>query len=258
MQKKNTFITTSWEKVDKWYDNTVGEKGHYYHQSVIFPNLFKQIHLKKVKSLVDLGCGQGVLARYLPKQISYLGVDLSPSLIKSAKQLTKNEAHEFIVGDVTKELNLLKNDFDVATMILCLQNMKDPFAAIKNASKLLKENGTFVIVLNHPCFRIPRQSSWQVDSAKKLQYRRMDRYLSPLEIPIEMHPGKKTETQTWSFHYPLKDYFFWLNQAGFSVVYLDEWCSDKESTGGAAKMENRARNEFPLFLAIFAKKTNNF
>ncbi|MGK5594009.1 MAG: class I SAM-dependent methyltransferase [Parachlamydiaceae bacterium] len=251
---KKVSKTTSWEKVDKWYNNAVGEKGHHYHQHVIFPNLFKQINIKKAKSLIDLGCGQGVLARYLPKQVAYLGIDLSPSLIRNAKQLAIAETHEFAVGDVTKELKIVKNDFDVATMILCLQNMKDPFAAINNTSKLLKKGGAFIIVLNHPCFRIPRQSSWQVDHAKKIQYRRIDRYLTPLEVPIDMHPGKKPETQTWSFHHALKDYFSWLNQAGFSVTNLDEWCSDKESTGGAAKMENRARNEFPLFLTIFAQK----
>lgn len=247
---------TSWEKVDKWYNTSVGEKGHYYHQQIIFPKLLKILKQKKIGSILDLGCGQGVFARMLPKNILYTGVDLSPSLIKAAKSMVAKDCeHQFFVGDVTKELSLESKDFDLATMILCLQNMHDQKAAIQNAGKFVKKNGYLAIVLNHPCFRIPRQSSWQIDQAKKIQYRRIDRYMSPLEIPIEAHPGKKdTSTNTWTFHHPLSAYFLWLSQAGFSVTLLEEWCSNKESVGGAAKMENRARDEFPLFLTLICKK----
>ena len=29
---------TSWEGSHEWYDKIVGEKGHYFHEHVIFPN----------------------------------------------------------------------------------------------------------------------------------------------------------------------------------------------------------------------------
>jgi hypothetical protein len=35
---------------------------------------------------------------------------------------------------------------------------------------------------------------------------------------------------------------------------MEEWTSDKVSVGKAAKGENRARAEFPLFMAIRAVK----
>jgi len=35
---------------------------------------------------------------------------------------------------------------------------------------------------------------------------------------------------------------------------LEEWTSDKVSAGKSARAENRARSEFPLFLAIKAVK----
>jgi hypothetical protein len=38
------------------------------------------------------------------------------------------------------------------------------------------------------------------------------------------------------------------------VSDLEEWTSDKVSIGKAAKGENRARAEFPLFLVIKAVK----
>jgi hypothetical protein len=46
-----------------------------------------------------------------------------------------------------------------------------------------------------------------------------------------------------------------LNKAGFMIAKIEEWTSDKESEGKTAKQENRARAEFPLFMAIQAQKS---
>jgi hypothetical protein len=46
----------------------------------------------------------------------------------------------------------------------------------------------------------------------------------------------------------------YLRNAHFSLIDLEEWCSNKKSTGPKAKMEDRARQEIPLFLALLAKK----
>jgi ubiquinone/menaquinone biosynthesis C-methylase UbiE len=183
--------------------------------------------------------------------VGYLGVDASPSLIKQAKLYS--QSHTFILGDVTQPIKTSQKDFSHATIILALQNIEHPHLVLNNAKALLKPQGKLLIVLNHPCFRIPRQSSWGVDEAKKLQYRRLDRYLSPLKIPIQTHPGKQDNSQeTWSFHHSLSDYALFLKEAGFSIELIEEWVSDKTSTGAHAKMENRSRCEFPLFLTLLA------
>jgi len=241
----------SWDSAEKWYSDCVGEKGHYYHQAVIFPRLLQLFNLKKEGALLDLGCGQGVLARQLPDPISYWGVDNSKNLIETAKKTTKRKLSEFVVADVSEEIPLEKKDFDWACFILSLQNMERPDKAIYNASKHLKSKGKLLIVLNHPCFRIPRQSNWGVDANAKLQYRRMNCYMTPQKIPIQTNPGKgKTSSQTYSHHYPLSSYSSWFKQAGLSILSIEEWCSDKKSEGAKSRMEDRARSEFPLFLTF--------
>ncbi|MFI5333862.1 MAG: class I SAM-dependent methyltransferase [Chlamydiales bacterium] len=245
----------SWETSSRWYDKIVGPKGHYYHQKVVLPGIMKLLNLNPGAKVVDLACGQGVLARHLPKGVSYLGIDASPSLIRSAETAKVSPLHRFLTADLTKPLRLDQRDFSHATIILALQNISDPKQVLQNASHLLKEGGQLLIVLSHPCFRIPRQSSWQVDEAKKLQFRRIDRYLSPLKIPIQTHPGQGEKSpETWSYHHPLSSYSKWLEESGFVIELIDEWCSDKKSTGKTAPMENRCREEFPLFLAIRATK----
>lgn len=248
---------TSWEPVNKWYQKTVGDDGHYFHRKIVLPGVFRLLNLENCRKpeILDLACGEGVLGRQIDEGIPYTGIDLSSSLIASAKKKDLSPKHRYIHADVTKPLPLEKKDFSHATIILALQNIEHPEKAIKNAALFLRKEGTLIMVLNHPCFRIPRQSSWHVDEEKKCQYRRIDRYLSPLVIPIQAHPSKGEKSyETFSFHHPLSTYTQFLKESGFLIQEMEEWCSDKESVGGKAKMENRAREEFPLFLTIVAKK----
>lgn len=253
-KNSNSAKSTDWEGVEKWYGSLVGKEGHYYHKQVILPKLLPLLDLDANSKLLDLACGQGVLARHIPKEVTYLGIDLSPTLINQASH-EKGKNHTFIKADICKPLPIKEKDFTHSSIILALQNVEHPEMALKNASSNLQKNGTLVIVLNHPCFRIPRQTHWEIDEEKKLQYRRVDRYLSPLKIPIQAHPGRKEASPTtWSFHRPLSYYSLALAKSGFVIELIEEWTSDKISTGKAAKMENRARAEFPLFLTLKCRK----
>lgn len=256
MKKKDT----SWEKVERWYSSCVGEKGHHYHRSILLPGALRLLSIEKENppSVLDIGCGQGVFARVLPPTTVYYGIDASPSLLAEAKKQTKHPSFRFFHADATKPLPLEKTDFDCAIFLLSLQNMERQDLAIANASKHLKKGGRLLLILNHPCFRIPRQSSWGIDETTQLQYRKVQRYMSSMKIPIQMNPGKKeASAQTFSFHVPLSSTMRSLADAGFSLLELEEWCSDKKSEGKMAKMENRARSEIPLFLALSSEKRNS-
>ncbi|MDD4937592.1 MAG: class I SAM-dependent methyltransferase [Candidatus Shapirobacteria bacterium] len=246
---------TSWEKSSQWYKKIVGDDGHYFHQKIILPKIKTMIDFSEIKSVLDLACGQGVFERQLDSRIIYAGIDISKSFIEEAKQKRKSLNHDFAVVDASKDLPIKKNNFDLVTIILALQNIKDINGVFKNANKHLKSGGKFLMVLNHPIFRIPRQSSWGEDKNSKTQYRRIDRYMSSLEIPISTNPGKQEKSElTWSFHNPLSKYSELLLKNGFLIEKIEEWISDKKSTGGKAKMENRSRDEIPLFMAIMAIK----
>ncbi len=221
---------TSWHKVGKW-DN------RYFEDHLIGPGVVRLLALAAGDSLLDLGCGSKWLAKKIPKGVGYLGLDL-------------------VYGqDVTRPLSLDKT-FSHVTSILALQNMEHPAGAIQNAAKSLRSGGKLVIVLNHPAFRIPRQSSWGIDPQSKIQYRRENIYMSPLKIPITMHPGQGRGPLTWSFHHPISFYVSLFASHGFVITACEEWTSDKESVGKAGRMENRSRAEFPLFLAIAARYEN--
>lgn len=59
---------TSWKQVGKWYDEIASKGGHTFHQKAIFPELKKWVKFKDGDAILDLGCGQGILARELAKK----------------------------------------------------------------------------------------------------------------------------------------------------------------------------------------------
>ncbi len=262
---------TSWKDSSSWYDTIVGEKGHFYHQELIFPKLLGILQLQKGASILDLGSGQGVLSRQIDESVSYTGIDFAKPLIEQAKsysaKLPKKSSgghslRRFIHHDLTLRPWPLSPEeeggFTHIISILALQNMSDPKAVLCEASRFLHPNGMFVCVLNHPCFRIPRKSRWGFDEPTKTQTRELFSYMSFQEIPITTHPGKvsqgiKSDT-TWSYHLPLSDWSRIFQESGFIIEQLEEWVSPKISTGKAARWENRAREEFPLFLTFVLRK----
>jgi ubiquinone/menaquinone biosynthesis C-methylase UbiE len=251
---KKNFGHGSWQKVAPWYSRITNEgQGHYYHQHVVIPGVLKLLDLKSGDKVLDLACGNGVLGKAVPKDLNYLGVDSAPSLINEAKRTDRDPKHQYLIADVTKPIKV-PEDFTHAAVILALQNIENPAKVLQNASQHLTKNGRLVLVLNHPAFRIPRQSSWGIDEGRKIQYRRIDKYMSTMQIPINMNPSDRNSPITMSYHFPISDYSKMLKDAGFAIDVIEEWTSDKESEGRAARMENRSRSEFPLFLAIKAFK----
>ena len=141
--------------------------------------------------------------------------------------------------------------FDVVTIILALQNIERMAQTLREASRVTKKGGKLVIVLNHPAYRIPGESSWGHDDAMGRQYRRVDSYLSDSKREIDMAPGKPGMQKTVSFHRPLQGYSKSLANAGFAILRIEEWISHKESEKGPRKAaEDRARKEIPLFMCL--------
>lgn len=237
-----------------WYDSEVGNRGHYYHQNVILPNVIRLANISERCRILDVGCGQGILGKQIDLKTEYVGIDVSPKLIELAREGDSSVNHRYMVGDATKEIEV-EGKFERVFLILALQNMAQPFLVVKNIVKKLSDNGALIVVLNHPCFRIPQNSDWGFDTKLQRQYRKVFRYYQPLKVEIKASPFKQvTEKSTWSFHYPISTYSEMMFDNGLCITKIEEWVSPKISTGGRAVAENIARAEIPLFMTLVAQK----
>ena len=272
---------TSWGGVAEWYEDLLEQSGNTFQEKVILPNILRIIDPKEGMYIFDIACGQGYFTRAFQKAgANVYGCDISKELIDLARKHTSSKSEPstkpglslkpiaYYVAPAEK-LPPAKN-FDVATIILAIQNISDMKQAFSEAFRALKPGGRLVLVINHPVFRIPQKTSWVWDEKTAQQYRRIDAYMSDAKIEIDMKPGAsadadkakntgtdsvKTATKTVSFHHPLQSYFKALNSAGFAVIRLEEWISHKQSQKGPRAIEeDRIRKEIPLFMCIEAKK----
>jgi ubiquinone/menaquinone biosynthesis C-methylase UbiE len=257
-------LKTDWGNVAEWYDQLVGESGSEYHREVVLPGVLRLLGLTPGNVAIDIACGQGVLCRILrDRGVTVSGVDAARELIKAAKdrdglrERTENPAESqpirYHVGDA-RELGFLPPDeFDAAACVLAIQNIHPLNPVFEGVKRILKPYGRLVIVMMHPCFRGPKETSWGWNEADKVQFRRVDRYLLPRKTPIVTHPGKAPGVYTWTFHKPIESYVKSLRAAGLLIDAIEEWPSHKNSTSGPrAGAENTARKEIPMFLAIRA------
>ena len=248
-----------WDAVAGWYDGWVGKGGSEHHRKLAIPSVMRLLALKKGESLLDIGCGQGVLAEQARRGgAAYTGVDVSPRLLEMARKHHKDNQTRFVQADACRlaaSKDLKAGEFDAAVFLLSIQDINPLDEALTSAAWALKPGGRLVMLMTHPCFRIPRQSGWGYDENRKLNYRRVDRYLTPLPVPMKAYGGGSGTTM--SFHRPLHEYVNGLAapDVGMMIDHMDEITTYKADEGRISdKTLAEAEREFPLFMALRARK----
>ncbi|MBS3903401.1 MAG: methyltransferase domain-containing protein [Anaplasmataceae bacterium] len=247
---------TSWNKEALWYKELLDDPESYQRQ-VIWPNLKRLLNITSHDQVLDVASGHGFFAFEMAKLgAAVLGIDVAPHSISLARKNTppKLKPHlQFEVMEATKMSSIKSSSKNIITCILAIQNIDQVPQVFKEVRRIVTNSGSLHLVLTHPAFRIPQHTDWGWDDDKKIQYRRIDRYLSEAKIKIKMHPGKDTRAFTWTFHRPLQYYSKTLRNNGFLIHTLEEWTSHRKSQSGPrSKAENQAREEIPLFLYVKA------
>lgn len=267
-------VASSWNHVASWYDDLLEDRVSDHHEQIILPGTQRLLAVKAGDRVLDVACGQGILARRLAAVgADVTGVDAAPKLVERASQLG---AGRYVVGDARSLPALKLGLFDAASCVMAIMNIEPISSVFAGVAGLLKPGGRFVLVLLHPAFRSPGQTAWGWDVPKDSapakgprgdrppasiakQYRRVDGYLSPGAKEIVMNPGAvssgKEKIVTMTYHRPVQAYINALAAAGLYTNALEEWASVRTSQPGPrAAEENRARREIPMFLAIRAVK----
>lgn len=257
-EDKKVAKETSWGKEAKWYDKLLEESAETYQSKVILPNIVRIIDPKPGEVVVELGCGQGFFSRVIAKSgAKVIGIDIGKELVQIAEERATKDGIpskniSFYTASADNAKMVASRSADVILVILALQNMKNLAGVVGEIKRIMKKDGRVIIVLNHPAFRVIKNSDWGYDDATKTQYRKVSKYLSQFEATVDMHPGdKKINTTTKSFHRSLQDYMKAFAKEGFAITRIEEWISHKESQKGPRQQaEDIARKEIPMFMCV--------
>lgn len=126
--------------------------------------------LKGDEAILDLGCGNGELARELAKRGhrgSYLGVDFSLPLLRDAESQPEGFSAQFMEVDLTKlvavkDQLLVSGKWSVVTAFAVLHHIPSHelrLEILRVVNELLKEDGLFI------------HSNWQFLNSEKLRKR---------------------------------------------------------------------------------------
>lgn len=101
--------------------------------------------------ILDLGCGVGASVRFLPREISYVGMDLSKSYIETARAKFGDRG-QFICADVNTIDSRKLGTFDRAFSFGVLHHLSDAVAdrAVDLIKRVVRPGGMFVTI--DPCY----------------------------------------------------------------------------------------------------------
>jgi len=123
-------------------------------------------NLKGGEKVVDIGCGLGDARNYLPENISYCGVDVSESYIRSAQKRFSDRG-TFILGDALNEKTYQDERFSMADIVLCnglLHHLSDDDALkiLEVSKNILRPGGRLICVEATYLIRQTKLSRWIV------------------------------------------------------------------------------------------------
>ena len=235
-----------YDAIAQWYDDNV-RKGLLLHEFVLL-TLFELMGDVRGKTVCDLACGQGEIARQLARRGARVtGIDLSAKLLEIARQDEQNEpAGILYLQDDAQSLSLVQDAaFDLVVCNLALMDIPDLTATYKAVWRILRPGGTFTFSLTHPCL-LPPGSYWMKDedgvTGRFVRGYFQERYWRSDNI-------QGVRGQVGAYHCTLSTYINTLLDAGFRLERL----SEPQATGAFAERLPGSK-EAPVILIVKCRK----
>ncbi len=205
-----------WEAHAEWWQRefTDGVDPEYTEQ--ILPLI--TAHLPHGGRLVDIGCGEGQVARMASELNAMTVVGVDPAMSQVAVASERAGGPRYLQGSAMS-LPLADGSVDAAVACLVFEHIADVDTALAEVARVLGPGGRFLFLLNHPLLQTPG-SGWIDDQVldPPEQYWRIGAYLVEGDTEEQVERGVFIRF----FHRPLSRYLNAASELGLQLVRMEE------------------------------------
>ncbi len=205
-----------WEQQARWWQDGFTEGADPEYEEQILP-LVRE-HLAGAARVLDVGCGEGQVARLALADGAERAVGIDPTWTQLAVAAQRGGGARYARGGAGA-LPFADASFDAAVACLVFEHIRDVDAAITEVARVLAPGGRFLFLLNHPLLQTPN-SGWIDDQIldPPEQYWRIGPYLVEDETIEEVARGVFIPF----IHRPLSRYLNALADAGLTLQRMEE------------------------------------
>jgi SAM-dependent methyltransferase len=235
-----------WDRHAGWWQEHFTEGADPEYTEQILP--LAATHLRGARRVVDIGCGEGQVARLAASQgAEVVGVDPTWAQVQEAG-LRGGGPRYARAG--AERLPFADGSFDAAVACLVFEHIDGVDEAVAEVGRVLEPGGRFVFLLNHPLLQTP-DSGWIDDQIvdPPEQYWRVGAYLVEDKVDEQVEKGVFVPF----IHRPLSRYVNALAAAGLRVGHMEEPAPPEGFVAGAP--EYRAAATIPRLLVLVADKS---
>lgn len=133
-------VMMKYNLTSRGYDELYGEE-----QIEKCLEVMREIKILKDKTVLDIGCGTGIIEGMLLEAKHIIGLDISIEMIKIAKNKYKRDYVLSWINADAENLPIKSGSIDISLMITVMQNVPNPLNALREIERTLKIEGEAIV-----------------------------------------------------------------------------------------------------------------
>lgn len=205
---------SQWEAIKHWEQRPMRQQ--WIHHYVLFPEYMAILRDRRHKTILDYGCGDGLLSVFLKRQFPDSKIT-AYDVIENMRNIARHNDEEIDVPDTLDGLH-----FDVICLNMVLQDVDKPVEVLSSIRTKLNPSGTVILSLPHPIYSLIEANHKTTRRERISAGPAHDFMRYPFEETEKVYWSDGSDNWTFLYNRMIQTYSEIFCQAGFSISLIRE------------------------------------